>query len=285
MTRAPVAAGTFYESGFSTLDKQIRESFLHKKGPGELQIEKRGKKISGAIVPHAGYAFSGPCAAWAYKEIGEAEFADLYIILGTSHAGAKTAVSMDNFETPFGIVRVDQKFAHDLMKKSGLKADDTAHAHEHSIEVQLPFLQFVCKDFLTKLRILPIVVGNDVDYKKLGLDIKETIMDSGKKVCILVSGDFTHYGRNYHYLPFTSDVKKRIYDLDGKAIDFIKNMDAEGFLDYVHETGATICGSMPIALLINSIKAKKIDLLQYYTSGDILGDYKNAVGYASIVFE
>lgn len=285
MTRAAIAAGTFYESSFNALDKQIRESFLHKKGPGELQIEKRKGDVVGAIVPHAGFMFSGACAAWAYKEIGEAEFPDLYIILGTSHTGSETALSMENFETPFGIVRVDQRFAHDLMKRAGLKADDKAHAHEHSIEVQLPFLQFVCKDFLTKLRILPIVISQDADYKKLGLDIKETIMDSGKKVCVLASSDFTHYGRNYHYLPFTSDVKKRLYELDGKAIEFIKKMDAEGFLNYVHETGATICGSIPIVVLLNSIKAKSVKLLQYYTSGDILGDYKNAVGYASIVFE
>ena len=284
MTRAAIAAGSFYEASSESLDKQIKDSFLHAQGPGELQINKRKGKILGAIVPHAGYMFSGPCAAWAYKEIGEAEFADIYIILGTSHSGLGTAVSMENYETPFGVARVDQGFAKEFMKKSGIKVDEKAHSHEHSIEVQLPMLQFVCKELSEKLKILPIVVSHDTDYRKLGLDIKETIIDSGKKVCIIASSDFTHYGRNYHYLPFTSDVKKRLYELDGKALGFIKNTDAEGFLNLVYETGATICGAMPIAVLLNSIKAKKVELLQYYTSGDILGDYKNAVGYASVVF-
>jgi AmmeMemoRadiSam system protein B len=99
-----------------------------------------------------------------------------------------------------------------------------------------------------------------------------------------VSSDFTHYGSNYGYVPFSSDVKERIYKLDRDAIELIKNKDAAGFADYVYKTGATICGQLPIILLLKTILFKKALLEQYYTSGDITDDYANSVSYASIVF-
>ncbi|MEM2121214.1 MAG: AmmeMemoRadiSam system protein B [Candidatus Woesearchaeota archaeon] len=283
--RRSVAAGLFYEEDPNALKKQIVECFESKRGPGDLPVNKRKGFIQGAIIPHAGYIYSGPCAAWAYKELAEAEMPDLYIIIGPNHTGlGGSALTTNAFETPFGIVRCDKSFATELLKKGSIVESELPHLEEHSIEVQLPFLQFINEERINELKILPIVLSHDFNYKKLALDIKETIVETKKRVTIIASSDFTHYGHNYGYLPFTTDVEKRIYQLDKKAINFIRKYDDVGFLNYVYETGATICGAIPIATLIKSVKENKTELLQYYTSGDVMGSYRNSVSYASIIF-
>ena len=111
----------------------------------------------------------------------------------------------------------------------------------------------------------------------------------GKSHTYIISSDFTHYGPNYGYLPFSLDIPKRLNDLDKGAIEKIVELDTEGFADYVNSTGITICGYMPILVFMSILKQekyeKKGDLLMHYTSGDILGDYKNSVSYASILFK
>lgn len=293
--RKPIVAGAFYKSSFDELDKQIADCFKNNKfGPGDLPVKKRAKKIFGVIAPHAGYEFSGAGAAWAYKEIAESEFPDLFVILGTNHTGLGAELStyfFADWETPLGIVKVDKDFGKALVKNfPALKNEAMAHLQEHSIEVQLPFLQFVNKDKIKDVKILPIVLGF-CDYeicKKLGEKIAETAKAENKKICIIASSDFTHYGASYGYLPFVHAQKENLYKLDGKAIDFIKRLDAKDFLDYKEKESATICGAFAIAAAIEACKnlgAKKAKLLQYYTSGDVIGDYSSAVGYAAIVFE
>ncbi len=281
--------GQFYEGSFERLDKQIKDCFIDKFGPS-LPLQKRTKNIKAVIAPHAGYMFSGPCQAWAYKEIAESKLPDVFVILGTNHTGlgARFSTLLDDFETPFGIIKVDKQFGKELMKKFKLlKNDEKAYSSEHSIEVQLPFLQFVNKDELTKVRILPILI-QDVSFdllKELGEAIGK-IKD--KKIIIIASSDFTHYGYNYGYLPFTENKKENMYELDNKAIDFIKKLDSEGFLNYKKEKMATICGYNAIIALIEACKSLKVKngkLLKYYTSGDISKDYNNMVGYAAMVFE
>ncbi len=287
MTRKPIVAGQFYAQDFAQLEKQIKDCFLSKLGPGELPIKKREKNILGTICPHAGYIYSGPCAAWAYKEIGESSFVDLYIILGPNHTGlGKTSTLLEDFQTPFGLVKVDKEFGSTLIKNSSLVESRIAHLNEHSIEVQLPFLQFVEKDYLSHLKFLPIVIGHDCNYKELATAIKKTIQKTRKKVRIIASSDFTHYGFGYGFVPFSTNIKENLTEFDNKAVEFIKKLDAEGFLDYVDKTGATICGALPIALLIETLKdeAKKVRVLQHYNSGDISGDYSNCVDYFSIIF-
>ena len=284
--RGAIVAGQFYEKEFGKLDSQIKECFMSKRGPGETPGKRTNRVIKAVVSPHAGYQFSGPCAAWAYKEIGESQFAGVYRIIGTSHTDVQEpAITLETFSTPLGSVVVDRKLATTLLEKKAVIINDEAHAKEHSIEVQLPFLQFASKDHFNELKIVPIITGQSTDYKKLGLDIKEAIMESGRKTVIIASSDFTHYGRSYHYIPFSSDVPTKLYEMDEKAIEFIKNSDADGLMDYCGDTGATICGNTAIATMINAVKAKKAKLLQYYTSGDVLNDYKSAVGYASMVIE
>jgi AmmeMemoRadiSam system protein B len=288
MPRKPVVAGQFYEGSSRELDKQITDCFSSKFGPGALPLKKRTKKILGIISPHAGYQFSGPCAAWAYKELAESKLPDLFILLGLSHAGHPSCISLEDWETPFGLVKNDIEFGNALIKNSNLKQNESAHQHEHSIEVQLPFLQFINKESRDKLKISPIIASPDIKYEDLAKSIATTIKSQNKRTIIIASSDFTHFGLNYGYFPFSKDVKDNMYQLDNKAIEHIKSLNAYRFLDYIEETGATICGKYPIAVLIEICKllgAKKARLMHYYTSGDIIGDYGSAVGYGAISVE
>ena len=288
MVRQPIVAGQFYESDKKKLENQINDCFLHEFGPKKLPDGTRNKRIIGAISPHAGYFFSGAGAAFSFKEIGESKFPETYIMLGLSHQGYRSCVSLEDWETPLGIIKVDKEFGEKIIKNSSLKVNEAAHRQEHSIEVQLPFLQFVTKQQENKVRISPIMVSPDVSYSDIALGIKKTIDELKRTVCIIASSDFTHYGINYGYVPFSKNIKENMYALDKKAIDFIIKMDASGFLDYTEETGATICGAYAIAVLIEickSVGKKKTKLLKYYTSGDVVDDYSSAVGYASIIVE
>jgi AmmeMemoRadiSam system protein B len=282
-------AGIFYQRAISLLDRQIKECFEGEKGPGALPSSKGNLKVNAVIVPHAGYAYSGQAAAWSYKAIAEQGMSDLYIIIAPSHSSSKTALTIETFDMPYGLVRVDQHFARNLIEKGNIKQDDSLFEEEHSIEVQLPFLQYIFKKEYEKLKILPILIGNNITrdkLKKIALDLKETAIDMNKNVTIIISSDFTHQGPNYKYMPFTIDVKENIYKLDEKAINFIKDFNAEGFLDFVNKEMITICGAFPIYLLLNYLKKGKVLLEQYYTSADLdtHSNYKNSVSYASVLF-
>jgi AmmeMemoRadiSam system protein B len=285
MTRKPVVADMFYSADFDELNKQIESSFESKFGPGSLPLKKREKELLGIISPHAGYQYSGPGAAWAFKEIAESKFPDVYIMLGLSHSGFSSCTSLEDWETPFGTVKVDESFQRVLMANSGLKQKEEVHSQEHSIEVQLPFLQFCSKDHLKELKIAPIIVSEDKDYMKIAEAIVKTIEQTRKKAVMIASSDFTHYGINYGFFPFSSNVKENMHKLDNGAIDEIKKLNSQSFLKYIAKTGATICGRIPIATIIETCKllgAGKGKLLNYYTSGDVVGSYGSAVGYASI---
>ncbi len=287
MPRKPRFLGQFYAATEMELEKQITDCFNDKNGPGDLPLNKRFKKVQGIIAPHAGYQFSGPCAAWAYKEIAEAEFPNIFIIIGPNHNSTVNALSIEGYETPFGLARVDQEFARALLEKNtDIVLDEAAHAEEHSIEVQIPFLQFATKDKMHELKIVPIILGPNVDYGKLALDIKETLMDTNKTAIIIASSDFTHYGHQYHHIPFSTDVKKTIYAQDRAAIEFIEHLNPEGLLQYTEDNHMNICGEYPIATLLKTLKASKVNLEHYYTSADLeeVETYKNAVSYAAIIF-
>ncbi len=288
--RRPIVAGQFYPREFDKLEEEIIKAFLSKFGPGDLPIKKRNKSIFGVISPHAGYQFSGPCQAWSYKEIAESKFPETYIVLGPNHSGLGSNFSTyleADWETPFGIVKVDKSLGKLLLKKCKFLEDEVlAHLHEHSIEVQLPFLQYANRNNLKDLKFLPITIS----YSSLEecKELAEAIVELDKKICIIASSDFTHYGPSYNYTPFAYNKKENLYSLDKEAIELIKNLDSEKFSEFVKKKKSTICGASPIIIAIEICKllgAKRARLLHYYTSGDIVNDYSNAVGYASMVFE
>jgi hypothetical protein len=134
---------------------------------------------------------------------------------------------------------------------------------------------------------VPIIVSQATDCKTLANAIHKTALSLNKKIMFIASGDFTHYGISYGYVPFHDNIKQKLYDLDKGAIKLIEKMDSWAFLDYIKETQATICGAYVFATAIELarlMKAEEASLLHYYTSGDLTRDYANAVGYASMVF-
>ena len=306
MTRKPVVAGMFYDDYEHKLNEQIEGCFNSEYGPGKLPEKTRDKDCIGVVVPHAGYAFSGPCAAFGYKELAESKMPDLYVILGISHEGHQGIITtLEDFETPFGVVATDKEFGQKLIQNSELTESNEAHKREHSIEVQIPFLQFIenrqknkndflkfprqqSDEFINKedFKILAIEVGQ-CDFEGFADKIVQLSKEMNKKICIIASSDFTHYGVSYGYVPFSDNVKEKMYEMDRKAIKHIENMSVFGLFSHIKETGATICGRNAIALAIEITKrlgAKKGELLKYYTSGDIVGNYSNAVGYGCILF-
>jgi AmmeMemoRadiSam system protein B len=285
--REPAVAGQFYESDFDSLNKQIEACFNSERGPGALPIKRTDKEIKAVIVPHAGYQFSGACAAWAYKEIAESQFPKAFVLLGPNHFGFGSGLSIEDWKTPFGVVKTDKDMVRGLKDNTQLKIAEQHHITEHSLEVQVPFLQFSNKDNIQFIKLVPMVFGRDIDFEVIGKELFDFFKN--KDVVFIISTDFTHYGSHYGYLPFTSDVPDRLNKLDKGATDLIMEFNTRGFKDYVNKTGITICGYMAIlvflAMMEHNENKPKPHLLMHYTSGDVVGDYRNSVSYASIVFK
>jgi AmmeMemoRadiSam system protein B len=289
--RSPIVAGSFYPADKKELEAAIKESFLGKFGCG--MPSGKGKKVYGVVSPHAGYMYSGQAAAHAYKAIAGLQ-ADTFIMLGTNHTGyaeSNFAVSTQDFETPLGIVKNDEEFSKLLISEFKGKrfsvgetsGDKLAHQQEHSIEVQLPFLQFI----FDKIKIVPIIcqIQDYENYAEFAKLIVNAAKKLERKICVIASSDFTHYGASYGLAPFDKDVKKNLYKLDNDAINCILNFKTKEFLEKARKT--TICGAGAVAVAIETCKllgSRKAELLTYYTSGDIVGDYSSAVGYAAISF-
>ena len=261
--RHAIVAGKFYPENKAELKRQL-ESFL--------KINKN-EKVKAVIVPHAGYFFSGKCAGKAYSLLPASEN---YIILGVNHSGIgqDIAISLENWETPLGKINNDVKLGREILKELGIERDETPHKIEHSIEVQLPFLQVSQKNF----KIVPIILKNySIELcKKLAEAIYVSSKNLKRKIIALASSDFTHSGLNYGMI---IDMK-----IDKQAIDKILKFDTESFIEISEKT--SICGAGAIATIIELAKmlgAKKAELLEYYDSSKIMPS-ESKVGYASIAF-
>ena len=284
--RQAIVSGKFYPSKPDELKKQI-EKFFSNLEVASTKI-KENKQVKMAIVPHAGYAFSGKCASFAYKLIKDTD-ADVFIILGTNHSGLgnKISFSIDDFDTPLGIVESDMEIIEEMIIKAkkenfDVSVDENVHRYEHSIEVQLPFLQSINKNF----KIVPVLLRdlNLPEIKKFSKIISTIIKSSRKNIFIISSSDFTHYGSSYNFVPFRENIKENLYNLDSKIINAILKLDSDEF--YVLSRKTTICGSQSILCLIEIAKNLKLksEKLCYYSSGDVVDEWDNCVGYASIVF-
>jgi AmmeMemoRadiSam system protein B len=263
--RRPVVAGSWYEGEKGRLEKQLREFFS-----GVPREENEA--IIGAVVPHAGYMYSGGVAATVYATLPPA---DIFVILGTNHQsiGSVLAVSRETWATPLGEVEVDEAFV-DALPKRIIDVDETAHRYEHSIELQLPFLQFL---FDKTFRVVPISFGLiDMDTaREVGENLADTIAQIGKKVVILASSDFTHYEPDE-----TARAK------DEYVIEAIRTLDVAKFYKRVYERNVTACGVDQIAAMMHAAKklgATEGRVTKYMTSGDIIGDRSSVVGYGGII--
>lgn len=268
--RAPAVAGQFYPRSPEELKGQLDRMFSGvKEGEG---AEVKELAVYGAVVPHAGYVYSGGVAAEVYARLQPKE---TYIILGPNHhgMGAPVALSRDAWKTPLGTVSADLELA-DALSGTIIDYDELAHRHEHSIEVQLPFLQSRFSDF----KILPIAMGlqDEETAVEVGESIAKAVRDLKRDVTVIASSDFTHYE--------PQEVARKV---DAMLIEAALNMDVPELYGRVYRYNATACGYGPIAATITACRllgATSGKLLRYATSGDVIGDYAQVVGYGAIIF-
>ncbi len=267
MVRLPVFAGKFYPDNPRELKLYI-DNLLK-----EFPVLK--KKAIGCLVPHAGYVYSGKVAAATLSGI---DIPSRVIMLGPNHTGMGEPLSImasGTWRTPLGDVKVDEGLSEAVLKESVfLKEDDAAHSSEHSLEVELPFLQVIKKDF----SIVPIcLMSQDTEVlKSIGLSIARAIESlSLKDSCLIVaSSDMTHY-----------EGQDEALDKDSKAIGAILSLDEDMLMLKIAQLGISMCGYAPAVVMISAAKALgavKGNLIMYQTSGDVNRDKDSVVGYAGI---
>lgn len=265
VTRNPAQAGRFYPSAPEELRKDV-EQYIIKDAKKEPSL--------GIVAPHAGFMYSGKAAGAVYSRV---KLPDAFIILGPNHSGmgADTAImTSGEWSMPNGSVKINSKLAEAILSnaKNVIKDDENAHAYEHSLEVQIPFIQYFRKTFT----IVPICMK---DYslktcRTIGKAIAESL-DSSVNALIVASSDMSHY-----------EPHETAKEKDKLAIDEIIKLNPEGLLDTVSVNNISMCGSGPAAVMLFAVKtlgAKEAELVLYNTSGDASGDHSSVVGYAGIL--
>jgi len=286
--RKPAVAGQFYDASKERLIQTIKNCFTDERGPGKIpKIEDKGKNIKGLVVPHAGFIYSGAIAAHSFKIIAENGFADTFIILGPNHTGIGSGVSTvtkGRWLTPLGKVKINENLANKI-HKGIIDSDETAHKREHSLEVQLPFLQYLAGN--KEFSFVPITMTmQDMDTNiEVGKILADAIKKSDEKIVIIASSDFSHIGFNYMTMPPAGErVDKYAEKQDKMAIDKILKLDAKGLVETVNNKNISMCGYGAVSSMITAAKklgAKKAELLKYGTSYEVQPG-SSCVGYGAI---
>lgn len=276
MTREPILAGTWYPADAKELRGDI-DAYLAEGSAGSTPP-------CAILVPHAGYQYSGPTAGLGFARIRGASF-DRVILIGPSHRlpfeGAALAAD-DRWRTPLGLVDLDSEAIQGLESAPGFRMLPAAHAREHCLEIEVPFLQTA---LAPGFRLVPVVIGRT--NPRILRQIADALRPlTGERTLVVVSSDFTHFGPNYGYEPFRTNIPERIRDLDDKAMQAIETGQPDRFRAFIDETGATVCGAEPILVLLELIGGKaEARRLGYRRSGDIVGDFTNSVSYVAMAFE
>ncbi|MFZ3218001.1 MAG: AmmeMemoRadiSam system protein B [Candidatus Acidiferrales bacterium] len=265
MIRPPAVAGRFYPSDPQELARQIADFAPHAKG----KIAARG-----CIVPHAGYMYSGHVAGAVYASL---EIPARCILLGPRHfpRGESMAIlSQGSWRTPLGDAAIDAELAAELLRACPrLREDAVAHQREHSLEVQIPFLQRLAPDF----RFVPVVLAADryTLLEELGHAVARVVAAHGERVLVIASTDMNHY---------ESDAVTRAKD--ERAIARMLALDARGLYDTVRGEGITMCGCAATTAMLVAMRdlgAESAGLVRYATSGDVTGERDEVVGYAGLI--
>ncbi len=265
MLRQPAVAGYFYQGGASSLRDQV-ERFL---------IRSKDKvKAVGVMVPHAGLVYSGAVAGAVYSRI---DLPGTVVLIGPNHTGMGAPVSLmpqGQWSTPLGTVSIDEDLAAAILGGSRLiRSDSLAHLREHSLEVQLPFIQYLRED----IRIVPIQVMDTrlQTCLDVGNAVAAAIKDAKRDILVVASSDMSHYVA-------ASVAAKQ----DRKAVDRVLALDAEGLYHTVQTEGITMCGFGPAIAMITASKAlgaSTAELVKYAHSGEVSGDTDQVVGYAGVI--
>jgi AmmeMemoRadiSam system protein B/AmmeMemoRadiSam system protein A len=267
-------AGSWYTDDANDLKKQLAGFFKDTHAEANAPI--------GLILPHAGYQYSGRIAAQGlglidrpYKRI---------VVIGPSHRVALperlSVPTVSHYETPLGRVALDGAFIRELLKHD-LFCQTQAHQYEHSVQIEVPLLQYRFKDF----KLVPVVAGQcSLGTIERVAGILRGLID--KDTLVIASSDFTHYGPNYGYVPFHEDIPKMLEELDMGAYACISKLDVKGLWEYKQRTGATICGCVPVMILMAMMDASttRVQRVAYTTSGHLTGDYTNSVSYLCVAF-
>ncbi len=265
MLRNPAVSGHFYKGSPEGLRKQVGEFIYPDTNP---------VKAIGVLVPHAGLVYSGAVAGAVYSRL---ILPETFILIGPNHTGIGAPVSVFTegvWAMPNGSVSIDSELARTITEKSRYASEDySAHEGEHSLEVQIPFLQYFRKEF----NIVPLTMMSTAleVCREVGVAISQAIKETGKDVLIIASSDMTHY---------ESGISAR--EKDQKAIEKILALDPSGLHHTVKEYQITMCGFAPaVTMLYAAIElgSTKASLLKYMNSGDVSGDYDQVVGYAGII--
>ena len=268
-------AGTWYSADPNALKTEIAGYF------NEAQVDAR-EDVIGLILPHAGYQYSGRTAAQAVKLLGRSY--SRVVVIGPTHRlpmeDMLSVMRATHYQSPLGEVPLDVEFIAQLLKYPIFQDVPAAHEQEHSAQIEVPLLQYKLGSFK-----LVLIVAGQCSY--------ETIAQAGrilaglidKDTLVVASSDFTHYGPQYRYVPFTKDIPANITKLDMDAFAFISKKDPRGLLEYRQKTDVTICGYVPIAVLLAMLPGDaEAQLLKYTTSGEMMNDYTNSVSYVAAAF-
>lgn len=269
MIRHAYVAGQFYPASPAEL-KAMLSQFI----PGQAGDEKTQKEdVIGAMMPHAGYPYSGRVVGAVLSRV---KLTDTVIIMGPNHTGRGKPFSImteGTWQTPLGDVPIDTELAKEVLAASSYLQEDTlAHEHEHCIEVQLPFIQYLKPD----VKIVPIVFGWGYDeaFRQIGKDIATVIKKLKRDGLLIASSDMSHYEK-----------QEVAQNKDSQAIEAILDLKEDELWRRVTERDITMCGFAPAVCLISAAKelgARRADLVLYQTSGDATGDYSSVVGYAGV---
>ncbi len=268
--REPVVQGMFYPGNKNNLSKMIGSFIIEANPPA-----KKDKELLGLIVPHAGYVYSGQCAAYAFKLLKYRKF-DTVIVLGPSHSTMLRGASVWEkgfYRTPMGDISIDENVADYLLKNgTDIEFYQIAHMQEHSVEVQIPFLQYVLKD---EFKLVPVVIGNQTyEYtKQLANTLYDLMQEKSGNYLIVASSDLSHY--------HTDDAAKR---MDKEVITLIKNMNIVQLAKIIDSGRGEACGIgsiLTLLFLAEKYETDSVDILNVTNSGDVSGDRSRVVGYMS----
>ncbi|MFY4730057.1 AmmeMemoRadiSam system protein B [Nitrospira sp. BLG_2] len=295
LSRPAVFAGRSYEADSAKLRKQIDGFFTSGEGPDFKPSEHRGKPINGLVVPTFDLKQAGPVYAWGYKELQEAQQPDVYILIGTAHAGLEHcfAVTDKDFETPLGMVPVDRPIVNRLKAVAPeFFEEDIAHQSEHAIEFQLPFLQTIIGKSFTMVPILSSfsalslndpTVRSSVDRFLRAL--RDEIGASGRSVCVIAAGELAHLGLRYgDSAPPTDFSFHRSMQRDLEMLKQVEELKPDEFAGFIQKENdqRRISGFSPIYSLLRLIQAEKGQVLRY--DRGMTDQYNSTATYASMAF-
>lgn len=277
--RTPSIAGTWYPKTAKTVLKHV----------GDPEY-KRKKKAAVLIVPHAGYQYSGTVAAKAYAKLNPESYDKVIILAPSHHVAMYNSFSVepeDIVKTPFGNVTFSKELHDQLSALPGSQFTPSAHPVEHAIDIQLPLI----KKYLPNCEVGGMIVGHwdfqtTGDVQKLTDFAKAFREILNERTLIIISTDFTHYGPNYGYTPFTEDVENTLPQFDNDLYEALAKNNNNAWAKILHETGATICGASCLHLLLATLpKEAKFTKLEYANSAEVTKDWNNAVGYTTALIE